>query len=240
MGGKARIAKEISSAILSKIFLTRRQILIEPFCGGGTMTAILASYFDNVYASDIHEDLILMWCALQDGWVPPEYISEEEYRELINAKPSPLRGFVGVGCSWGAKWFGGYARGKYPNGGNRNYTGESKRSLLNAVKNMGNVKFQCCDYKKLIINPNDVVYCDPPYVDTTSYNNEFNSEEFWDIMRKWQHIGANVFVSEYIAPNDWVCIWGKTITRNMKSRLNNPESVTEKLWIYNDSPILEY
>ena len=37
-----------------------------------------------------------------------------------------LTGFVGFGCSFGGKWFGGYAR----NAGGTNYAAQSKRSLL--------------------------------------------------------------------------------------------------------------
>ena len=29
--------------------------------------------------NDIHKELIAMWRALQDGWMPPETITEAEY-----------------------------------------------------------------------------------------------------------------------------------------------------------------
>ena len=59
MGGKSRIAKQLTEVILE--YAESRDVLIEPFMGAANMTAALAPHFDRVYAYDIHEDLILMW-----------------------------------------------------------------------------------------------------------------------------------------------------------------------------------
>ena len=92
LGGKSKIAKKITAAILAHT--DRRGLLIEPFCGGGAMTAALAPHFDRVDASDIVEDLILMWQALQDGWQPPRVVTEAEHATIKHAPPSALRAFI--------------------------------------------------------------------------------------------------------------------------------------------------
>ena len=195
------------------------------------MTAILASEFQEVEASDTHEDLIMLWESLKEGWQPPNIISEKQYNKIRTASPSALRGFVGFGvASWGGKWFGGYARG-----GARNYADESRRSLLRDIQKMKNVVFYCRDYRSIEVASDDVVYADPPYSNTTGYGGSFDSTGFWNTMASWIEVGAHVFVSEYVAPVPWFPIFEVTRTRDMKSRLTNAEQVTEKLFTMRDS-----
>ena len=55
-----------------------------------------------------------MWQGLQSGWTPPDVITKEEYKYIREHKDEnpALTGFVGFGCSFGGKWFGGLARNK--------------------------------------------------------------------------------------------------------------------------------
>lgn len=224
MGGKSGLAKDLAKVIEggSKLW--------EPFCGGGAMTVVLAPQFETVEASDAHEDLILMWQALCKGWEPPNNVTEDEYRALRMAEPSALRGFVGFACSWGGKWFGGYARGSQTSGAARNYADESSRSLLRDVEKAGNVNFSCKSYTDIKPGPGDVVYADPPYAGTTKYSRIFDSDQFWAVAESWASSGALVFVSEYVAPSGWPCVWEKTYTRNMKADAKTAVKVTDKLF----------
>ena len=63
-------------------------------------------------ASDVNRPLITMYKALQDGWIPPSTVTEEMYAEYkgIQDAEDPLTAFIGIGCSFSGKWFGGYAR----------------------------------------------------------------------------------------------------------------------------------
>lgn len=225
LGGKSRIAKALTQVILANT--EHRERLIEPFCGGGAMTAALAPHFRQVCATDIHEDLILMWQELQKGWRPPDFVSEEEYIALKKDPPSALRGFVGFGCSFGGKWFGGYARG-----GNENYTATSKRSVLRQLFAHGtNTNFNRGEYHKAVVGFGDVVYCDPPYAKTTGYETGgFNSNQFYDQCEWWAFLGADVFVSEYSAPGHWSLLWEKPYTQSLRGDLKTAKQVTEKLF----------
>ena len=220
LGGKSKIARALAGVI------GKGETLIEPFCGGGAMTAALAPQFVRVEASDTHEDLILLWKAIQAGWQPPREISEQEYARLKLCAPSALRGFAGfAGASWGGKWFGGYARG-----GGRNYADEAARSLARDVEKISNVTFYHRDYINIKPQPGDVVYADPPYAGTTGYGKPFSSEEFWEVMNYWTILGALVFVSEYKAPDNWACVWEQERTRDMKADTKTAVKVTEKLF----------
>lgn len=89
---------------------------------------------DPRIANDIHPELIIMWRALQKGWIPPSLVSEEDYVKAKAGEGFPfLRGFIGFGCSFGGKWFGGYARDSQE----RNYALQSKNSVLKQIASMG-------------------------------------------------------------------------------------------------------
>jgi DNA adenine methylase len=68
-----------------------------------------------------------------------------------------------------------------------------------------------CNYKDLEIPPNSIVYADPPYSGTTKYSTskDFNHDEFWNWCREKYRDGHKIFISEYQAPEDFVCIWSK-------------------------------
>lgn len=72
------------------------------------------------------------------------------------------------------------------------------------------MKIETADYRQLKMK-GCIVYCDPPYRNnafTNEYFYNFDSDEFWRIAEEWSKDNY-VFVSEYIAPPGWVCIWEK-------------------------------
>ena len=224
LGGKSKIAKKITAAILAHT--DRRGLLIEPFCGGGAMTAALAPHFDRVDASDIVEDLILMWQALQDGWQPPRVVTEAEHATIKHAPPSALRAFIRFGCSYGGVFSAGFARG---NG--QNYADESARALLRDVALAAkHTSFRVMDYKKTAISAGCVVYADPPYAGKSGYQNAFDNDEFWRIADGWAASGADVFVSEYAAPSGWPCVWGREMPLWMRGGKSVATKVVERLF----------
>ncbi len=167
---------------------------------------------------------------VKNGYNLPEQISEEEYKYIREHKDEDkvLSGFVGFGCSFGGKWFGGYARNKT----GTNYALQSKKSLLKDMNSLMDADFICKDYRDVELPRGCVVYADPPYDNTTGYGKEkFNSGKFWEYMRKIskEHI---VFISEQTAPDDFVSIWEKPFTRTLDVNKNNQFKVTEKLFIH--------
>jgi DNA adenine methylase len=109
LGGKARLAKRICAILESHRAPGQR--FVDVFTGGANIVAGMGDHGPRV-ANDGCEPLIALYQAWLAGWRPPAEVSEELYRE-VKAKrdPSdPLTAFVGVGCSFGGKWFGGFAR----------------------------------------------------------------------------------------------------------------------------------
>jgi len=106
MGGKFRIAKKIVELLNS--YRTDGQLFVEPFMGGCNILPLMTL---PKWGNDINKSVSMCFEAIRDGWVPPSNVSEELYNQLKNEDDSSLRGFVGIACSFGGKFFGGYARG---------------------------------------------------------------------------------------------------------------------------------
>lgn len=153
--------------------------------------------FSRKILNDKHAYLIAMLRGVQNGYELPELITPDQY-QLIKAHKDwdpVLAGFVGFGCSFGGKWFGGYAR----NATGTNYALQSKRSLLKDMATLQNAEFVCGDYRHLGIPPGSVIYADPPYNNTTGYGGEvFDTAEFWRAMQLLADTGHAVFVSEQV------------------------------------------
>lgn len=201
------------------------------FCGSCAIESKVKG-FNNIICNDKHEYLIEMFKGVQNGYNLPEQITEDDYKRIRNNKDDDkcLSGFVGFGCSFGGKWFGGYARNKT----NTNYALQSKKSLLKDMEGLKATIFVCKDYRDVFIPPDAVVYADPPYNNTTGYGKEkFNTDEFWDYISNLSKTNL-VFVSEQIAPSDYISIWEKPFTRTLDVNKKNQFVVTEKLFIHKD------
>jgi len=199
-GGKKRIAKQIVEYISQ--YVTDKDYYLEPFVGSGAILENISGI--KRYASDYNVYLIELYKALQKGWLPPQNITEEEYLYIKNNKEEnkALTAFVGIGCTFSGKWFGGYARNK----DKKNYALAAYNTLLKQLPKIQDVYFSSVDYK--LLNPhNALIYCDPPYQNTTTYGviGKFNHTEFWEVMRKWSAENI-VFISEYNAPDDFRCV----------------------------------
>lgn len=222
-GGKERISKAVTQQLLA-LRRPEHDTYIEPFCGGANILSIMAPHFPKVLAADLHPDLILMWQALQEGWIPPENVSEEEYETLRFAPPSALRGFVGFSLSFGGSWFSSYAA----KGGPLNH-----RSVLRQSESMRHVRFLQADYRSLRqVSSKCLVYCDPPYFATSGYKSgtrHFDSAEFWNHVAGWAAQGATVAVSEYRAPAGAQEIWSGT--KRVTLGVSNSKLAVDRLFL---------
>jgi site-specific DNA-adenine methylase len=70
-----------------------------------------------------------------------------------------------------------------------------------------NVDFHRRDFAFTPVRPGDVVYADPPYVNTTQYGPRgggyFDTPRFYRWAETMTELGARVFVSEYTIPEHW-------------------------------------
>ncbi len=224
LGGKSRTWKDICAFLEG--LRKPGQPFIEPFCGACWITQGMTG---ERYASDANPFLMRLHRAVQDGWVPPTSVSKEEYDKANAARnvEDPLTAFIGFGCSFSGKWFGGYAR----DGTGRNYAKNAANSILKKASRMGAVSFCNREYID-VTSKGYLVYCDPPYASTTGYDAvaDFNSEEFWDTMRGWVK-NNTVVVSEYVAPPDFVCVKEILTKTDMRTKIGKEPRI-EKLFMH--------
>ena len=147
--------------------------------------------------------------------------------------PKALLGFVAYACSFGGGWWNGFIGYNEKKG--ENYVKEAIRGLkkhIDSAVNMENSDFLHGNYEAIEIPDNAFVYCDPPYANTKKYANDFDNERFWDWCRELIETKENIklLISEYNAPEDFVCIWSKGVQDSMG---NNTMSKNEKLFIHN-------
>lgn len=226
-GGKATIAKDISQILNDEIKNTNATHYLEPFIGGGNVAPLITNEVKRII-SDVDEDIIILWKAMLNGWVPPEIITEEEYKRLKSLTgKTPLKSFAAYGCSFMGKKWGGYARNKKQH----NYAKAAKNGLLKKVKGLHGVTVNNLSYDSYTPGVGWVVYCDPPYENTTGYKGtaKFNHELFWKTVQQWADNGAIVYVSEYTAPKNILEVWSKE-KQASASLKDKTGKVTEKLF----------
>lgn len=233
MGGKTQVAKHIVQAILDDG--APRDRWLEPFVGGGNVLERAAPLFDRSAGMDTHPDLILMWKALASGWLPPEFVSREEYKALRGAEPSALRGFAGFGASFGGKWFGGYAVSKID--AKHKYAEECRAAYHVAVRQGAvfqkyGTRFVHGAFGSYEPPHGTTVYCDPPYRGTTGYaTGEFDHAVFYRTLAGWAARGNAVYVSEYSDPigAPFRVVWERAKRNTLKAG-DNGSVVTERLF----------
>lgn len=225
-GGKTKIAKEILSVILP---YRQNRMFIEPFAGAFNITCLVDG---SKWANDADKRLIDLFQALLNGWVPPDAVSKELYYDVknnpLNHHPA-MQAFVGCGCSFGGKWWGGWL-GIDKTG--RNYAKEAKNALLKKIKKIKDVKLTSLCYTQLELpKPSEcIIYCDPPYNNTQGFDNkEFDSNKFWNWCENLKSNGYDVFVSEYSCPIHWNELWQKSVKMSLGGSWNIQQKI-EKLF----------
>lgn len=213
VGGKWKAGKRYAAMIAPK------GPWWEPFCGGLNVTMHLAKSPYKGLVSDINEDLIGLFKAVRGGWKPPVNVTRDEYYAAKESPSSPLRTFIGFGCSFSGKWFGGYAKNgtfTYKSSGQtqtRNYAAEFAKALLLQVEATRHCEMRAMSFIEMIPRKSifEVIYCDPPYEGTLGYKGRpFDHDLFWSRCVEWAKKGTRVLVSEYTCPVDHSVIWKRT------------------------------
>lgn len=233
LGSKNRISKELVPIIQS--YVDNSKGYIEPFVGGANMIDKIKC--DNKYGSDNHKQLIALLQHIQTTTDDiPLHISEEEYIKVRDNKEQYedwYVGLVGFCATFGAKYFGGYARSKADK-----YNGEKSemaiKNLLKQAPNLKGIHFECKDFREIKDIQGYTIYCDIPYKNATKYKTkEFPYEEFYDWCREMSKDNF-LLVSEYNMPNDFKCIWEKETKTNFDSNRTNASKRVEKLFKYDN------
>jgi len=234
MGSKNKLAKELLPIILKD--KDKFDYYVEPFVGGMNMIDKVIGI--KRIGADNNKYLIAMWKALQQGWQPPKEITKEFYDDVRNCYKSncdkytdAMIGWVGFNMSYRGKFFGGFRKTtKSKDGKIRNYMLEAYNNIMKQLPKILDVELYCCSYDELVIPEYSIIYCDPPYRDTTGYLSDFDYEKFYNWCIDKQKEGHQVFISEYYMPEDkFECIWQKEVKVTLET--TNTHNRIEKLFI---------
>lgn len=235
VGSKNRLSKQIAPIIQRYVYdcmIHKGNGYWEPFVGGANMIDKIRCY--RKCGSDIHPYLIALLKHVQQTTDDlPDTITKEQYYAVKanpNDYPNWYVGLVGFCASYNGKWFGGYANGvKTKIGTVRNYTDEAIKNLKKQAPNLKGIAFFCNNYAEVHEAKGYVIYCDPPYRDTTKYaTSDFDYDKFYAWCKEMAKNNI-VLISEYWMPEDgFECIWeGKLkCTLDKASRTDK----TEKLY----------
>jgi|TARA_R110002033_G_scaffold161581_1_gene198178 DNA adenine methylase len=223
MGSKNRYAKHILPIMLTD--RKESQYWVEPFVGGAN---IIDKVTGNRIGSDINENVINALINIRDNIKDlPKNNTEFTEEDYKNLQPDYIYyGYAGFSYSYSGKWKGGWCRDKEHK---RDYVAESYKNALKQSPLLVNIDFSCASYDKLSIPPESIIYCDPPYKNTTKYTSSFDHDKFWQWCRDKEKEGHTVFVSEYEAPNDFYNVWEKKVTSSLTKNTGSKMAV-EKLF----------
>lgn len=230
-GAKTRIAKKILDIILTG--RGRNQAYVEPFLGGANSM----QFVDGIrIGGEFNWYIAEMWKELLTGWIP-DYINKDEYNKIKRNKDEYrpcVVGWVGIACSYSGKWFGGFAGKVMTKGGERDYQAEAFKNLEKQLPLLHGLQVSNCSYNELLIPDSSIIYCDPPYADTLCYMDSFCSWRFWDWAREMVTHGHKVFISEYQAPDDFICIWQQEVKSSLSAngKSGGSKKSIEKLFVH--------
>ena len=242
MGSKSRIAKHIIPIILSN--RKKNQWWVEPFVGGGNM-------IDKVKGKrigyDINRYTIEALTDIRDNVydLPKNNMqfTEIDYNKLKLNDEYKHKGYAGYTFSYGGKWLGGWRRDNksitHPERvlipdlrtQIRDYVQDAYNNAYKQHCKLQNAILEQSDYQSIKLPQNSLIYCDPPYKNTTKYSNNFDHKRFYRWCRIKAHQGHTIYISEYEMPKDFICVWQKDIHNNLAKQTGSKKR-TEKLFTY--------
>lgn len=227
VGGKSTSAEHIIAILNNPAFDNYEYI--EPFCGYCHILRRVVNK-KSYTASDNNDLLITLLKHVQKTKGQHPTITKSEYATLRKAPlKDKLRAAYAAFCySYNGKFFGGYVN-KYKD---RNYPQERKRYYdeLHDNSTFSHATILERPYSSITGVKNALIYCDPPYENTTEYHSSFDSPAFWEWART---ASANnyVFISEYTAPPDFICIAQKS-KRNSLAGNGATRKRQEKVFVH--------
>ena len=217
LGGKYIIGKRLAPLI--KGYIKQEHTYVEPMVGGCGMLTHMLDIDNSIIANDIDEEVIALWQDLQNGRSDfPTSLTREQYYDVKNNSTDPaLRAFVGYGCSFSGKKWGGFAsnkRGYDHIGGEITSSNKLKEKFRNYAKEMYDssqdkarlfkgktLTLTSGSYVDMVLPDKCVIYCDPPYINTTRTNKyRFDHQQFYDWVLKRASLGDIILISEYECP----------------------------------------
>jgi len=249
MGSKQRHAKDIVAITTANI--RPDQVYVEPFVGGGNVICQVPQGAGRI-ANDKNYAMVSLLHALGNlGWTPPETMTKSEW-QLIMKKENDLAimpvleqalfAFAATGPTFGSMWAGAWAKDDDDKPKGTRYR-QARDAALEDAPGLRGIKFHGGSFDAFAFPDRSLIYCDPPYVNTTEYEgskvtikvgeslgkNNWRAAKFW----KWCDMlvdarGCDVFVSEYRGPAAGD-VYGKIWTQELTTKYSAQQAAHRAL-----------
>lgn len=230
VGGKYKVAKELA-AIIS---MFNPRVYWEPFVGAGNVIQYVKAPVKIGSDLDIH--IVSYLECVRDGWLPPAEVSEVEHRFYKNYQPITrecyaTKAAIRYGCSFGGDFFGGYAR-DIRKGTSNSFARACRNQAFKQAPLLKDIQFKNQSYADGIPEGANVIYCDPPYANTTKCGTKesFDSKFFWEWCWAVAQRGITVLVTEFTAPPFAMEIWKREKFADLRKSGSN-KVMTERLFL---------
>lgn len=226
-GSKVKYAKYIVPILQKCIDEKKLTTFIDTCCGGCNI--IKNIHCDRRIAIDKNPYLIALWKKLQEpNFEFPPFPNRDDWDRCKDGRESRnwYTGLVQIFTSYLARGFGGGYNKQENQYWGRVHTVQKDLPLIK------DIEFIEDDYSTILNYENCCIYVDPPYAGTKKYQIDpnFNYEQFWETMRKISKINY-VFISEQIAPDDFIPVWSLETERQLQG---NTTPCIENLFIFKD------
>lgn len=218
---------------------------VDACCGSGAVAAYVGRHRPGValVLADAHPAAVELLRATARGeWEPPAELPEERWRELRarawrwdrpGGDAGPLTAFAGFPCSFGGRYFQGFARNRR----GYNYAAAARRSILRDAPALARAEFVPLGFERSIAaigpRPGDLWYFDPPYAGTVPYPGlpPFPRDAFAEAVAELSFLVPAV-VSEYAAPGPgWRELWRGDRYVPLSGGVNEAASVrSDRAW----------
>jgi site-specific DNA-adenine methylase len=235
-GAKAQLRKDILPQILSENF----DVFIEPFCGSAEISLQLMKIFKekNIKKTFILNDTclylisfhyLMKMCPEMLMRIPR--ITKEEFNKLRDRQHYTIFDLFTLWMNTRFYYLRFTRNGKFSNQWNNVWQFKKERvQECNELYDFHDIKFLNKDYKEILENlpPKSFIYLDPPYTKTMiSYNQEFDIEEFKEMLKKikqpWllsynEEIGFGNIIMDKVRKNQYSANYKKNATHKTDRR----------------------
>lgn len=229
LGSKQKHAK----GILEHVLADRKpgQAYVEPFVGGGNVLVQVPQAQGPRIANDYNKYMVALLDALGNGgFLPPRFMTYKHRVAIeasmntavfwvcdeLNVHPKDWLALVGHtlgSITFGSIWQNTYV-GAQPDGSTNPVGVTKQRQAYDACVRdaplLAGTDFRTGSYDELVVPPESIIYCDPPYASTQGYLSDgahidgeeyrWRSSKFWAWACDRADEGHRVFVSEYSGP----------------------------------------
>lgn len=189
-----RHTKKVMSIVLKN--RDTEQYYIEPFVG---RCNTISKVDGNRIGNDSDGNLIDMWRSIQQGWIPPKYLHEDDYQYIIDNKDTVSSTTVAYTDMIVTKCLTTSNARRSRSSKIETYSRRGFNEIENIIGSIQGVIFTSTNYQDMQLPKNSIIMCYPP--------ENIADDIFWRWCREKIVDGHQIYIIGDYAPIDFRVIW---------------------------------